>query len=119
MQDFSNQYSQMAIFKVGDDVRQDILALQLMRLFQNIFEQEGLELYLYTYRVIATSPGCGVIECVPNSRSREDIGRNTEVGLFDYFRHVYGKDDSIKFQKARRNFVMSMAAYSIALFMLQ
>ncbi|CAF3028596.1 unnamed protein product [Rotaria sp. Silwood2] len=107
MQDFSNQYSQMAIFKVGDDVRQDILALQLMRLFQNIFEQEGLELYLYTYRVIATSPGCGVIECVPNSRSREDIGRNTEVGLFEYFRH------------ARRNFVMSMAAYSIALFMLQ
>ncbi|CAF2620802.1 unnamed protein product [Rotaria sp. Silwood2] len=119
MQDFSNQYSQMAIFKVGDDVRQDILALQLMRLFQNIFEQEGLELYLYTYRVIATSPGCGVIECVPNSRSREDIGRNTEVGLFEYFRHVYGKEDSIKFQKARRNFVMSMAAYSIALFMLQ
>ncbi|CAF3354648.1 unnamed protein product [Rotaria socialis] len=119
MQDISNQYSQMAIFKVGDDVRQDILALQLMRLFHNIFEQEGLELYLYTYRVIATSPGCGVIECVPNSRSREDIGRNTEVGLFDYFRHVYGKDDSIKFQKARRNFVISMAAYSVALFMLQ
>ncbi|CAF4256031.1 unnamed protein product, partial [Adineta steineri] len=117
--DFSNQYKQMAIFKVGDDVRQDILALQLMRLFHNIFEQEGLELYLYTYRVIATSPGCGVIECVPDSRSREDIGRSTEVGLFEYFRHTYGKDDSIKFQKARRNFVISMAAYSVALFMLQ
>jgi phosphatidylinositol kinase/protein kinase (PI-3 family) len=31
-----------------------------MRLFQNIFEQEGLELYLYTYRVIATSPGVSI-----------------------------------------------------------
>ncbi len=39
----------------------DILALQLMRLFQNIFEQEGLELYLYTYRVIATSPGVSIL----------------------------------------------------------
>ncbi len=44
---------------------------------------------------------CGVIECVPNSRSREDIGRNTEVGLFEYFRHVYGKDDSTKFQNVQ------------------
>ena len=31
-----------------------------MRLFHNIFEQEGLELYLYTYRVIATSPGVSI-----------------------------------------------------------
>ena len=31
-----------------------------MRLFQNIFEQQGLELYLYTYRVIATSPGVSI-----------------------------------------------------------
>ena len=46
-----------------------------------------------------------MIECVPNSRSREDIGRNTEVGLFDYYRHIYGKDDSIKFQKVISHFV--------------
>jgi len=35
-----------------------------MRLFHNIFEQEGLELYLYTYRVIATSPGVSLYHLI-------------------------------------------------------
>lgn len=110
---------QSAIFKVGDDCRQDVLALQMIAAFRGIFHNVGLDVYVFPYRVTATAPGCGVIDVLPNSISRDMLGREAVNGLYEYFVSKYGNEDSLRFQQARNNFVKSMAAYSIISFLLQ
>lgn len=110
---------QSAIFKVGDDCRQDVLALQMIAAFRGIFNHVGLDVYVFPYRVTATAPGCGVIDVLPNSISRDMLGREAVNGLYEYFISKYGNEDSLRFQEARTNFVKSMAAYSIISFLLQ
>ncbi|KAF5358382.1 hypothetical protein D9756_001382 [Leucocoprinus leucothites] len=110
---------QQAIFKVGDDCRQDVLALQIIAMFKNIYTSIGLPLYLFPYRVTATGPGCGVIDVVPNATSRDEMGRAKVNDLLDFFVAKYGGQDTVSFQKARLNFIQSMAAYSVACYILQ
>jgi len=115
----SKSRNQDCIFKAGDDTRQDMLALQVIDLFKRIFEAAGLRLYLYPYKVIATKPGCGIIEVVPKALSRDALGKKVEGSLYDYFIAKYGPKQSAGFQVARRNFIQSMAAYSVVSYILQ
>ncbi|KAI5195502.1 hypothetical protein AUEXF2481DRAFT_8233 [Aureobasidium subglaciale EXF-2481] len=110
---------QSAIFKVGDDCRQDVLALQMIAAFRGIFNNVGLDVYVFPYRVTATAPGCGVIDVLPNSISRDMVGREAVNGLYEYWVSKYGTEDSLRFQQARSNFVKSMAAYSVISYLLQ
>ncbi|XP_052072692.1 phosphatidylinositol 4-kinase alpha-like isoform X2 [Mytilus californianus] len=114
-----SEYWQACIFKVGDDIRQDTLAIQFIDMFKNVFQQSGLEIFLKPYRVVPTAPGCGVIEVVPDSKSRDQIGKETDITLHQYFIQTYGEEYSLEFQNARHNFIVSMAGYSIVSYLLQ
>jgi phosphatidylinositol 4-kinase len=47
------------------------------------------------------------------------MGRSKVNDLLGFFVAKYGNPDTIAFQKARLNFVQSMAAYSVACYILQ
>lgn len=47
------------------------------------------------------------------------MGRAKINDLTSYFIYAFGPKESVEFQKARRNFVQSMAAYSVLCYILQ
>lgn len=54
-------------FKAGDDLRQDELTLQMLRVMDDLWKKEGLDLHINAYGCISTSDNVGMIQCVLNS----------------------------------------------------
>lgn len=106
------------IFKSGDDCRQDMLALQIISMFESIFRQANLDIFLYPYKVIATSAGTGVIEVIPNSKSRDQIGKENINNLSEYFEYKFGFKESEGYLAAICNFASSLAGYSLVVYFL-
>lgn len=56
----------MVMFKAGDDVRQDQLVIQMIRLMDQLMKRMNLDLHLTPYRVLALSRDEGMLEMVQN-----------------------------------------------------
>ncbi|KAK3222828.1 hypothetical protein Dsin_009853 [Dipteronia sinensis] len=92
--DGRNIVPQACIFKVGDDCRQDVLALQGISLLRDKFGAAGINLYL------PTGPERGIIEVVPNTRSRSQMGETTDGGLYEIFQPDNGAVGTPTFEAA-------------------
>jgi len=112
------------IFKTKDDIRQDFLALQIIKAFDEIFKKVGLDVFVCPYKTIPTRSGednniGGIIEVIPDTSSRDQIGKANSYGLVEYFYEKFGPNLSPVFQVARENFIKSMAAYAVVCYILQ
>lgn len=56
------------IFKMGDDMRQDTLTMQIVGIMSKIWFREGLDLKIITYQCMALGPGIGMIEMVGDAQ---------------------------------------------------
>ena len=61
------------MFKAGDDLRQDQLTLQLIRLFDKLWQLENLDLRMNPYQCVATGDEEGFLEIVLNSTTTANI----------------------------------------------
>ncbi|XP_059433319.1 phosphatidylinositol 4-kinase beta 1-like isoform X1 [Corylus avellana] len=108
------------IVKSGDDCRQEHLAVQLISHFYDIFQEAGLPLWLRPYEVLVTSSYTALIETIPDTASLHSIkSRYPNItSLREFFIAKY-EENSPSFKLAQRNFVESMAGYSLVCYLLQ
>jgi len=112
---------QSVIVKSGDDLRQDQLACQLINVISDIFKEAEVPLWLFPYSVTAMSSNAGFIETVHDAISVDSLKKRIPnmKSLEDFFVSVYGDKTSMRFMEAQRNFVESLAAYSLVTYLLQ
>ncbi|KAG3157573.1 hypothetical protein PI124_g10596 [Phytophthora idaei] len=109
------------IVKSNDDLRQEQFAAQLIAQCDRIFREYSLPLSLRPYNVIATSAKTGLIEAVPDTVSLDSLKRNDPgyTTLLDFYTRLHGEQKTTGFTRAQRNFVESLAAYSIVCYVFQ
>ncbi|RNF26960.1 putative phosphatidylinositol 3-kinase 2 [Trypanosoma conorhini] len=112
------------IFKAGDDLRQDLLTLQLLELMDSLWKSCGLYLHIIPYGCIATGEGVGMIEVVPNSDTVANITRKyggaqaafRDEPLMNWLRQFNRERDEV--ERCLWNFICSVAGYTVATYVL-
>ncbi|XP_044067521.1 phosphatidylinositol 4,5-bisphosphate 3-kinase catalytic subunit delta isoform isoform X3 [Siniperca chuatsi] len=113
------------IFKNGDDLRQDMLTLQMIRLMENLWKKEGLDLRMIPYGCLSTGNKMGLIEVVKNSDTIANIQRNSSnsaaTAAFNkdaLLNWLKSKNPEDKLDQAIEEFTLSCAGYCVATYVL-
>jgi phosphatidylinositol-4,5-bisphosphate 3-kinase len=110
------------MFKCGDDLRQDMLTLQLIRIMDQLWQENDLNLQMNAYECIATGDEVGMLEMVMNSATLWKIqGKVKNVLWDDSVIHEWIKKQNpepARYDKACDSFLVSCAGYCVATFVL-
>ena len=106
------------IAKADDDLRQELLAMQLIKFFDKIFKEENIQLKLHPYEILITSSSSGLLEFLQNTCSIDGIKKKmvTDSKSLYLFYKKYFKEN---FEEAQINFTRSLAAYSLICYYLK
>lgn len=104
-----------AIIKRGSDIRQEVIALQLLKEMDNIFQEEKLNIFLKTYKVFLIDNKSAWIEAITNAESIHSIKKKDKT-MLDFFKRKFKDAD---YDKAINNFLYSLVGYSLATYFLQ
>ncbi|KAA0202110.1 phosphatidylinositol 3-kinase catalytic subunit type 3-like [Hyalella azteca] len=106
------------IFKVGDDLRQDQLILQLITLMERLLLRENLDLKLTPYRVLATAPNHGFVQFI-DAAVIADILRD-DASVLNYLKRRHADPDAPLgiTPQVLDNYIRSCAGYCIITYIL-
>ncbi|KAI5651655.1 phosphoinositide 3-kinase family, accessory domain (PIK domain) domain-containing protein [Phthorimaea operculella] len=107
-----------AIFKHGDDLRQDQLILQMITLMDKLLRRENLDLKLTPYKVLATSSKHGFLQFIESVTVAEALA--TEGSIQNFFRKYNpceGAPYGIK-PETMDTYIRSCAGYCVITYLL-
>jgi phosphatidylinositol-4,5-bisphosphate 3-kinase len=108
------------LFKVGDDLRQDQLTLQIMKIMEHLWLEEGLDLQMRCYGVLPTGQNQGFIEVVPNAITESKIqttkGKIKSAWDSNILLEFLKEDNQteIHMKRAIEHFKLSNAGYAVS-----
>uniref|UniRef100_A0A8D0BW54 phosphatidylinositol-4,5-bisphosphate 3-kinase n=1 Tax=Salvator merianae TaxID=96440 RepID=A0A8D0BW54_SALMN len=113
------------IFKNGDDLRQDMLTLQMIHLMDILWKKEGLDLRMTPYGCLSTGDKMGLIEAVMDSDTIANIQLNKSnmaaTAAFNkdaLLNWLKSKNPGDALDRAIEEFTLSCAGYCVATYVL-
>ena len=114
--DFSSLRIRQLIVKGGDDLRQEMVAMQVIRKIKEFFQREGVPLSVYTYDIVAIDSTCGALEFIHDSISIDGLKKKYPgCTLRDIYEFIWDEN----FEEAQKKFIESLAAYSVIMYTMQ
>ncbi|KAJ2952563.1 hypothetical protein O0L34_g6885 [Tuta absoluta] len=113
------------ILKIGDDLRQDMFTLQMLRIMDRLWKNAGYDFRLNPYNCISMEHGVGMIEVVEKAETVANIQKKSalfnaasSISKTNLLQWLKKDKSENEFNKAVEEFTMSCAGYCVATYVL-